>query len=134
MVCVGQRVGTGCGSGQSSQYTEVHGPANPSCNNAGEVCRQVDPRPVWRSTQRLRRHSQGKPLASLLTTNSGRGPGTAHFAATSTPDELTPPPPISTMRWRIAAPETVRCVDGKSSAMRCRMADMLRLSKSGVKH
>src|SRR5512143_2059375 len=34
MVCVGQRVGTGCGSGQSSQYTEVHGPANPSCNNA----------------------------------------------------------------------------------------------------
>src|SRR5512135_3771343 len=79
----------------------------------GEVCRQVDPRPVWRSTQRLRRHFQGKPLASLLTTNSGRGPGTAHFAATSTPDELTPPPPISTMRWRIAAPETVRCVDGK---------------------
>src|SRR5512135_1443428 len=88
----------------------------------GEVGRQVDPRPVGRSPQRWRRHFQGKPLASLVTTNSGRGPGTAHFAATRTPDELTPPPPISPMRWRIAAPETVRCVDGKSSTMRCRMA------------
>src|SRR5512135_2313594 len=34
MVCVGQRVGTGGGSSQSSQDTEVHCPANPSCNNA----------------------------------------------------------------------------------------------------
>src|SRR5512135_3419021 len=88
----------------------------------GEVGRQVDPRPVGRSPQRWRRHFQGKPLASLVTTNSGRGPGTAHFAATRTPNELTPPPPISPMRWRIAAHETVRCVDGKSSTMRCRMA------------
>src|SRR5512135_2845174 len=32
------------------------------------------------------------------------------------------------MRRRIAAPETVRCVDGKSSAMRCRMASSLAVS------
>ena len=66
--------------------------------------------------------SRETPLARLLTTHSGRGPGPANLAATSTHDELTAPPPISPMRWRIAAPETVRCVDGKSSAMRCRMA------------
>src|SRR5512135_1966651 len=46
MVCVGQRVGTGCGSGQSSQYTEVHGPANPSCNNASPNLNLIER--LWR--------------------------------------------------------------------------------------
>src|SRR5512135_3321197 len=88
----------------------------------------------WEIPKELHPTEEGATVGpDYLTIGASGGPGLldhCHLlrqshsspAVTCTHEGVPLPPPISTIRWRIGVTETLRCVVGKSSTMRCRSA------------